>query len=163
MPKPKTQAKSTLSRKKDSILEKDDEDKFGIEIQHLCHQSEASVQLVRELTESKQTEHSFHHSKQKLGAHFLHMSNPLKDTGAHGITQLSLICEAESAQTTGEDQSEDLYQSYHLPETFQDNICGKSEVVKSHISSSSDDSGEVTLPTASRATHSFPYTGLRFS
>jgi len=47
------------------------------------------------------------------GAHFLPINNPLKDTGAHGITQLSLIREAESAQTTGKDQSEDLYQSYH--------------------------------------------------
>jgi len=64
MPGPKTQAKSTLSRLKDSILEKNEEDKFGIEIQHLHHQSEASAQLVRELTESKQTGHSPHHSKQ---------------------------------------------------------------------------------------------------
>ena len=152
MPKPITQAKSTLTRLKDSILEKDDEDKFGIEIQHLHHQIEAATQLLRELIESKQTGHSSDHSKQKLGAHFLPISNPLKDTGAHGITQLSLISKAESAQTTGEDQSEDLYQSYHLPEEVlvvttksQDNICGKSEVVKSHISilpSSSDDSGD---------------------
>ena len=152
---------TTLTRLKEcTTLVPDEDENIGYNI---AIQNKPFPQLLRGLTEIKETERSSDQCKQKLGSYSTPTNNSQKDRYACGTDQLSHISKAESTDTTITYLPNGSHQSYHSPEEAlvittesQEDICGKLELAIGHTSTpsnSSDDSHEcgnasapITLP-----------------